>query len=84
MSQVMIAETPTTPAAAGSVALTWDMGSAYDLFLSLLVLHNPDTYGLRPSWAAGVRSRLPAAERKLLEEISPFIWVPIHWISGPA
>ena len=60
--------------------LTWDTGTAYDFFLSLEVLHNPEDYGLRPSWAAGVRSRLPPDERKLLEDIQHFIWVPVHWI----
>lgn len=60
--------------------LAWDFGAAYDLFVSLAVLHQPSDFGLRPSWAAGVRSRLPAAERKLLEDLFPSIWVPLHWI----
>ena len=60
--------------------LSWDIGTAYDFFVSLAVLHTPDDYGLRASWAAGVRSRLPTAERKLLEEVQSFVWVPIHWI----
>ena len=60
--------------------LTWDIGTAYDFFLSLEVLHNPEEYALRPSWAAGVRSRLPPDERKLLEDIQHFIWVPVHWV----
>ena len=40
-----------------SPQLTWDIGTAYDFFMSLEVLHHPDDYGLRASWAAGVRSR---------------------------
>jgi DNA-binding transcriptional ArsR family regulator len=60
--------------------ITWDSGTAYDLFMSLEVLHDPDHYGLRASWAAGVRSRLSSDERKLLEEIHGFLWVPLHWI----
>ena len=60
--------------------LSWDIGTAYDFFISLEVLHNPDDYGLRASWAAGVRSRLPTAERKFLEEVQSFVWVPIPWI----
>lgn len=60
--------------------LVWDIGTAYDFFLSLEVLHHPETYGLRASWAAGVRSRLPVAERKLLEEIQDFLWLPMQWI----
>ena len=58
------------PASAGALSphLAWDQGSAYELFVSLMVLHDPERFGLRASWAAGVRSRLPAAERKLLED----------------
>lgn len=40
--------------------LYWDFGTAYDLFLSLHVLHEPDIFGLKASWAAGVRSRIPS------------------------
>ncbi len=61
-------------------AIEWDFGTAYELFISLHVLHTPDNYGIRASWAAGVRSRIPAAERKLLEEVYPLIGVPLKWI----
>jgi DNA-binding transcriptional ArsR family regulator len=61
--------------------LVWDIGTAYDFFMSLEVLHQPEQYGLRPSWAAGVRSRLPPAERKMLEDLQHFLWLPLHWIS---
>lgn len=57
----------------------WDIGTAYDFFISLSVLHDPDKFGLRGSWAAGVRSRLPAAEREMLQRAIAFIW-PIHWV----
>jgi len=63
-----------------AIRLSWDIGTAYDFFDSLEVLHNPEQYGLRASWAAGVRSRLPTAERKLLEEMQSFVWVPMHWV----
>jgi len=68
------------PATKVTPRLSWDIGTAYDLFDSLEVLHNPEHYGLRASWAAGVRSRLPGAERKLLEEMQSFLWVPLQWI----
>ena len=58
----------------------WDFGTAYELFISLHVLHEPEYYGIRASWAAGIRSRIPAAERKLLEEIIPFAGWPISWV----
>ena len=47
--------------------LEWDLGAGYDLFISLDVLHHPGLFGLRASWAAGVRSRLSVEERKILE-----------------
>jgi len=65
---------------ASGTSLLWDIGSAYEFFLTLQVLHTPERYGLRASWAAGIRSRIPAAERKLLEEVIPFIFVPAGWI----
>ncbi len=59
--------------------ISWDFGTAYELFISLHVLHEPEYYGIRASWAAGIRSRIPVAERKLLEEIIPFSGWPISW-----
>jgi DNA-binding transcriptional ArsR family regulator len=60
--------------------IQWDFGTAYELFVSLHVLHEPDYYGVRPSYAAGVRSRIPAAERKLLEDALPLMAMPLKWI----
>jgi DNA-binding transcriptional ArsR family regulator len=61
--------------------LRWDWGTAYDLFVSLCVLHSPGDYGLRGQWAAGVRARLPPAEREILEEAHlALVAVPLHWI----
>jgi hypothetical protein len=61
--------------------LSWDSGTAYDMFISLTVLHDPDKYGLRGAWAAGVRSRLPQSEREILHKIfsANGIW-PLQWI----
>lgn len=64
-----------------SPKITWDFGTAYELFVSLHVLNESEYFGIRPSYAAGVRSRIPAAERKLLEEIYPIIGVPLKWLS---
>ena len=50
-----------------SPKLTWDISTAYDLFTSLEVIHDPARYGLRGSWAAGVRSRLPVEQREFLQ-----------------
>ena len=37
-------------------ALMWDWGTAYDMFVSLAVLHDPARFGVRRAWAAGVRA----------------------------
>jgi DNA-binding transcriptional ArsR family regulator len=62
------------------ITLGWDCGSAYELFVSLNVLHNPEYHGVRASWAAGIRSRIPTADRKFLEDVIPFISFPLIWI----
>lgn len=63
-----------------SPTLQWEFGTAYELFISLHVLHQPENFGLRASWAAGIRSRIPAPERKLLEDVLPFAGFPLAWI----
>jgi DNA-binding transcriptional ArsR family regulator len=60
--------------------LQWDLGTAYDLFVSLEVLHEPAEFGVRGAWAAGVRARLPARERETLERGQMFLHVPFHWL----
>lgn len=64
----------------GKHAIIWDKGGAYDLFVSLLILHWPNEFGLRPSWAAGVRSRLPMSLRAVLEHSQNFMNIPLTWI----
>ena len=66
--------------ASKSPALFWEYGTAYELFVSLYVLHKAEDFGIRPSFAAGVRSRIPAPERKLLEDIVPFFGLPLKWL----
>ncbi len=62
--------------------LNWDWGTAYDLFVSLNVLHEPHRFGLRGSWAAGVRSRLQPDERDVLEDANTLVHIPSFWIYG--
>jgi DNA-binding transcriptional ArsR family regulator len=76
----MTAPTETRVEQPASPLIEWEFGTAYELFISLHVLHDPDYYGIRASWAAGVRSRIPAAERKLLEEVYTFTGPPLGWI----
>ena len=60
--------------------LDWDLGTAYDLFVSLEVLHRPGDYGVRGAWAAGVRARLPVGEREVLEQGRDLVGFPLHWL----
>lgn len=64
-----------------SPQLGWDIGTAYDMFMSLDVLHHPEEFGLRGAWAAGVRSRLPAAERETLQKAHRMFYKgPLYWV----
>jgi DNA-binding transcriptional ArsR family regulator len=65
-----------------TTTLGWDVGTAYELFVSLHVLNEPERYDLRPSWAAKIRARIPTTERTFLEEIQPFISFPLGWVHG--
>ncbi len=67
-------------AVASTTTLAWDVGTAYEFFVSLHVLHEPERYDLRPSWAAKIRSRIPTAERTFLEETQSFLNFPLGWI----
>jgi len=67
-------------AAPSTTTLAWDVGTAYELFVSLHVLHEPERYDLRPSWAAKIRSRIPIAERTFLEEVQAFMNFPLGWV----
>jgi len=62
--------------------ILWDWGTAYDLFASLHVLHHPEHFGLRGSWAAGVRSRLTSPQRTILEDAKELFYSsPLAWVS---
>jgi len=56
-----------------------DVGTAYDMFVSLEVLYHPRRYGVRGAWAAGVRSRLPEEERLFLKQAVSF-FIPFNWL----
>jgi DNA-binding transcriptional ArsR family regulator len=60
--------------------LFWDLGTAYDLFISLDVLHQPAEFGIRASWAAGMRARIPSSEREILEQAQLFGHTPLQWL----
>ena len=60
--------------------IQWDSGTAYEMFISLMVLHHPGKFGVRGAWAAGVRSRLPQADREFLEKVTGLFHEPYRWL----
>ena len=76
----MTHQTPEISLDSQPVRFHWSNGTAYDLFASLMVLHDPERFGVRPSWAAGVRSRLSIPQRQVLEICSTAIGLPVHWL----
>lgn len=46
------------------------------------MLHHPEQYHLRPTWASGMRSRLPNAARETLEHAEKVVFDrrPTHWV----
>jgi DNA-binding transcriptional ArsR family regulator len=69
-----------TPAPADAPEIRWDAGTAYDFFASLMVLHAPGEYGLRASWAAGIRSRLSPSSREFFAGLTRISAIPIPWL----
>ena len=61
-------------------SINWDTGTSYDFFISLLVLHHAADFGLRPSWAAGVRQRLSAPRREFLERMYTYSGTGLEWV----
>jgi DNA-binding transcriptional ArsR family regulator len=62
--------------------IAWDHGTAYDLFASLYVIHAPADFGLRASWAAGIRSRLSPESRDLFSATALHLNIPAAWLVG--
>ena len=62
--------------------INWKTGTGFDLLVSLAVLHQPATFGLRPSWAAGVRQRMYPPHQALLEKIQSFTQFPLGWLAN--
>lgn len=59
----------------------WKNNPAFDFFVSLFVINHPESFGLRGSWAAGVRSRLSSGQREFLETTQFLLPVPLCWLS---
>ena len=63
-----------------STILLWEWGTAYDMFISLAVLHEPAEFGVRGSWASSVRRRLPPDDREMIEHGLNLFYIPFHWV----
>ncbi len=61
--------------------IIWDQGTVYDLFISIEVLIRPSEFNVRAVWAAGIRARIPAEQRKVLEQSLLMFHVPFSLIS---
>jgi DNA-binding transcriptional ArsR family regulator len=60
--------------------LQWDWGTAYDMFISLEVLHTPAEFGVRGAWASSVRKRIPGEEQEILDLGRQLFHIPFNWI----
>jgi DNA-binding transcriptional ArsR family regulator len=63
-------------------SIEWELSSGYEMFISLMVLNDPEYFGQRPAWAAGVRARLPAAARKELESGGGLLSALLCWAAN--
>ncbi len=63
-----------------SPKISWDVGTAYDFFASLFVIHSPADFGLRAPWAAGIRSRLSLESRDLFSLTAFHMNIPTPWL----
>ena len=59
--------------------LSWDCSTKYDFFISLSVLLNPERFNVRATWAAGVRSRIPSEERRIIKTLHTHLHLPSIW-----
>ena len=62
--------------------IIWRTGTAYDLFISLRILHIPEMFGLRAKWASGMRARLSPDARTVLSQAETLLFAkrPVHWV----
>ena len=63
---------------AESTKITMDVGTAYDFFTSLYVLHEPKKFAVRGAWASGMLARLTPESRETLSRARRVITCPVH------
>jgi DNA-binding transcriptional ArsR family regulator len=62
------------------VKISWDVGTAYDFFISHAVLQDPKKFGIRSAWASGMRARLQSEDRETLDTSLLVVGIPAKWI----
>jgi DNA-binding transcriptional ArsR family regulator len=67
-------------AEAAQTKITVDIGTAYDFFMSLDVLHVPKKFALRGAWASGMLARLAPESRETLSRANSILGSPIHLV----
>ena len=65
---------------AESTKITMDVGTAYDFFTSLFVLHAPKKFAVRGAWASGMLARLTPGSRETLSRARHVITCPVHML----
>lgn len=65
---------------ADSTKITMDVGTAYDFFQSLFVLHSPKKFALRGAWASGMLARLTSESRETFNATRHVITCPVHLV----
>jgi DNA-binding transcriptional ArsR family regulator len=69
-----------TERADAQVKISWDIGTAYDFFISHAVLKEPKKFGIRSAWASGMRARLQSEDRETLDTSLLVVGIPSKWI----
>lgn len=64
------------------IEIAFEHGGAYDLLASLQVLYNPEFYGVRAAWAAGMRQRLPKETRDTLDQMILKHQIEPYWVAS--
>ena len=61
-----------------AAGIRMDVGTAYDFFASLFVLHMPKKFAVRGAWASGMLARLSPESRETLSITQQIMTCPVH------
>jgi len=69
-----------TAGASKPTKITIDVGTVYDFYQSLEVLHSPKQFGVRGAWASGMLARLTPESRETMQRAKPIVSYPMHYL----